>query len=401
MRLALENERLQLALRARLEEQEALRRVATVVARQHAPEEVFALVTREVARLLDADAAMTARYDAPGLAMVVADWSAPGASRFPTGDSIEIGGATALAKVQTTEAPARADTYEGMPGEYPAFLREIGMRAAVAAPIVVDGRLWGAVGAGSSGAPFPLGAERRLGAFAELVAHAIANVDARMKLDESRVRIVQAADEARRRIERDLHDGAQQRLVALALRLGILVRTAEPVTAAALEECRHEMSTALTELRELARGIHPVVLTERGLEPALQALAARSPVPVEESTQRWRTGSGRRTRRPCTSSRRRRSRTSRSTPTRTRRACTCTATTAGRRSSSATTGRAGRRPARAAACAGSPTASTRSAARSPSRARRAAGPRSAPAFPSARAEAAGAGRARGRLWSPA
>jgi signal transduction histidine kinase len=279
--LALEKERLQLELHARLEEQRALRRIATVVARQHAPEDVLALVTNEVARHLAADAAMTARYDGPGLATVLADWSAPGVSHFPVGRQIVVGGPTALAQVQKTLKPARVDSYEDMPGDYPAELRRLGMRAAVAAPILVDGTLWGAVAAGSVGSPFMGDAEVRLGAFAELVAQAIANVDARIKLDESRARIVQAADEARRRIERDLHDGAQQRLVALALSLGVAARTADPVTASAVKACASELQAALGELRELARGIHPVVLTERGLEAALGELAARSPVPVQ------------------------------------------------------------------------------------------------------------------------
>jgi len=168
--LALENERLQLALHARLEEQEALRRVATAVARQHEPEEVLALVASEVARHLGGDAALTARYDGHGLATVLAEWSAPGVGHFPRGRQITIGGPTALAQVQQTGAPARVDSYEGMPGDYPAELRELGMRAAVAAPIVVDGRLWGAVAAASVGAPFPPNAEARLNAFAELVA---------------------------------------------------------------------------------------------------------------------------------------------------------------------------------------------------------------------------------------
>jgi signal transduction histidine kinase len=278
--LALENERLQLALNARLEEQQALRRVATVVARQHDPEEVLALVTSEVAHHLAADAAMTARFDGPGLATVLADWGAPGVAAFPTGKQITVGGPTAFAQVQKTWAPARVDSYEGMPGDYPAELRRLGMRAAVAAPILVDGRLWGAVAAASVGAPFARDAEARLGEFAELVAQAIANVDARIKLDESRARIVQAADEARRMIERDLHDGAQQRLVSLALSLGVVANSAEPATAAEVKACARELQTALAELRELARGIHPVVLTERGLEAALHELAARSPVSV-------------------------------------------------------------------------------------------------------------------------
>jgi signal transduction histidine kinase len=279
--LALENERLRLALQARLEEQQALRRVATAVARQHAPGEVFALVASEVARHLGADAAMTARFDGPGLATVLADWSAPGLEHFPVGRQITIGGPTAFARVQQTGTPARVDSYEDMPGDYPAELRRLGVRASVAAPILVDDHLWGAVAAASVGAPFPAGAEARLDAFAELIAQAIANVDARIRLDESRARIVEAADAARRKIERDLHDGAQQRLVSLALSLAIVAKTADPATAAAVKACADELQAALGELRELARGIHPAVLTERGLEAALQALAARSPVPVE------------------------------------------------------------------------------------------------------------------------
>jgi signal transduction histidine kinase len=278
--LSLENERLQVALRGRLEEQQALRRVATAVARQHEAEEVFDLVTREVARHLDADAAMTARFDGPGLATVLSDWARPGVAGFPTGKQITIGGPTALAKIQATSAPVRVDSYEGMPGDYPAELRALGVRASVAAPVIVDGRLWGAVAAASVDAPFTSDTEARLGAFAELVGQAIANVDARQQLTASRARIVEATDETRRRIERDLHDGAQQRLVALALSLRMVARSAEPETAAAVEACIDELHTALDELRELARGIHPVVLTERGLEPALHALASRSPVPV-------------------------------------------------------------------------------------------------------------------------
>jgi signal transduction histidine kinase len=278
--LSLENERLQLALRAQLDEQQALRRVATAVARQHEPEEIFDLVTREVARHLDADAAITARFDGPGLATLLADWVAPGVAHIPTGRQVAFAAPTNFANIQATSKPSRIDSYEGMPGDYPAELRALGMRASVAAPIMVDGRLWGAVAAGSVGAPFPSDAEARLGAFAELVGQAIANVDAHMQLTASRARIVEAADEARRRIERDLHDGAQQRLVALALSLRMLAKNAEPGTAGAAEACLRELDTALEELRELARGIHPVVLTERGLEPALRSLASRSPVPV-------------------------------------------------------------------------------------------------------------------------
>jgi signal transduction histidine kinase len=278
--LAVENERLQRALRARLREEAALRRVATLVAQQHAPEEVFTLVTEEVARHVDADAAITVRYDAPGLATVVATRTPRLGTSVEVGRQIVLVPETSLARVQATLAPARVDSFEGLPGDYAAEMRAIGLRAAVAAPILVDGHLWGAVGAGSRSGPFTEEAAARIGAFAELVAQAIANVDARIKLKESRARIVEAGDEARRRIERDLHDGAQQRLVGVALSLRLVARSAEAATAAAIEDCIEELLTALAELRELAHGLHPVVLSERGLVPALQMLAARSPVPV-------------------------------------------------------------------------------------------------------------------------
>jgi len=277
--LAVENERLQRELRARLEEERALRRVATLVAQQHEPEMVLRVVTEEVARHLGADAALTVRYDRPERATIVAEWSAPGVAAFPGGE-IEMTPELAVAQVYATLAPARADSYEGVAGAYPALLRQIGMLASVAAPILVDGHLWGAVAAASTTEPFTAGAEVRLGAFAELVAQAIANVDARVKLKESRARIVEAADEARRRIERDLHDGAQQRLVSLALSLRFLARRAEPATATAIEGCIEDLQTALADLRELARGLHPAVLTERGLQAALPSLTAHSPVPV-------------------------------------------------------------------------------------------------------------------------
>jgi signal transduction histidine kinase len=281
--LVVENERLQRALRARLEEEQALRRVATLVAREHAPAAVLSLVTEEVVRHLNADTATTVRYDAPDRATVVAKWTAPHvapSSIFEVGRQIEIVPQTSLARVHETLAPARVESYEGMPGRFPEDVRRRGIRGTAAAPIIVDGHLWGAFVASWTTDVFPVDAEARLGAFTELVAQAIANVDARIKLKDSRARIVEAADDARRRIERDLHDGAQQRLVAHGLSLGLVARSAEPATATALQGCIADLQTALAELRELARGLHPVVLTERGLAAALQGLAARSPVPV-------------------------------------------------------------------------------------------------------------------------
>jgi signal transduction histidine kinase len=194
--------------------------------------------------------------------------------------AIELDAGTVLDQVQKTGRPARTDSYEELEGAHSAEVREIGMRAGVGAPILVEGELWGAVAAGSASAPFTLDSEERLHAFAELVGQAIANVDARVKLKESRARIVEAADVARRKLERDLHDGAQQRLVSLAIQMRILTRRLGPEATPGIEACIENLLAALEELRDLARGLHPAVLTERGLTPALEALAARSPVPV-------------------------------------------------------------------------------------------------------------------------
>jgi signal transduction histidine kinase len=155
----------------------------------------------------------------------------------------------------------------------------------VAAPVTVDGRLWGALAAGTrSDEPLPDGVEQRLCDFAELVAQALANADAHEQLAASRARIVEAGDAERRRLERNLHDGAQQRLVALAVDLTLVGAKLEkdpPAARRTLTVAQDELQKALDELRELARGIHPAVLTDRGLGPALQALVRRAPVPVE------------------------------------------------------------------------------------------------------------------------
>jgi signal transduction histidine kinase len=276
--LRAENERLQSALRARLEEVEALRRVATLVARNAAPGDVLDVVTQEVARHLKADAAMTARFDGSGVATVLSDWAAPGLDALEVPATIELDPGTVLEQIRRTGRSARTDSYEHIAGAHTHEIRALGMRAGVGAPIVVEGELWGAVAAGSASEPFTAGSEERLQAFAELVAQAVANVDARVKLQQSRARIVEAAHAARRALERDLHDGAQQRLVGLAIHLRLLARRLGPD--AGVEPCIQELLGALEDLRDLARGLHPAVLSERGLIPALEALATRSPVPA-------------------------------------------------------------------------------------------------------------------------
>ena len=213
---------------------------------------------------------------------------------------------------------ARRVTYPEDAGSLVEDLRSHGYRSSVAAPVKLADGLWGALVASSvDESPLPEGSEQRLCDFADLVAQALANADAHDKLAASRARIVGAGDAERRRLERNLHDGAQQRLVSLALQLRLtqsaLERRPEAVPGL-LEEAQAELARALDELRELARGIHPAILTDRGLGPALEAILARAPLPVE-LTELPRSACPSPSRRPSTTSWPRRSRTSRSTPT--------------------------------------------------------------------------------------
>jgi signal transduction histidine kinase len=272
------------AQRALAGEQAALRRVAMLVAAAVPQSRVFEQVTAEVARLLGVPGASLVRYEETGTATVVGGWSDDGRLRLPVGGTIDLDGDTVIAKVLRSGTPARAE-YAEVGGTLAETLKSAGYRAAVAAPVTVGGRLWGALAAGTrSLEPLPEDVEQRLGDFAELVAQSLANADAHAQLAASRARIVEAGDAERRRLERNLHDGAQQRLVAVALDLRLVDATLRKDPAAAgemLARAQDQLSEGLDELRELARGIHPAVLTDRGLGPAIESLATRSPVPVE------------------------------------------------------------------------------------------------------------------------
>jgi PAS domain S-box-containing protein len=272
-------------LRELAREQAALHRVAALVARGVPRREVVGAVTEEVGRLLRAETANTIRYEPPDGAVVIGAWNVPGVQSVPVGESVHLEGPTAAALVYRTGQPARVDDYDEVEGGLADRLRGLGFRGAVGAPIFLEGALWGAVFVASvKPEPFPPGAEHRIAAFAELTAQALANAEAREELRASRERIIEAADAARRRIERDLHDGAQQRLVSLALTLRRTKALLERDPAAAheaLAEAGKELENALAELRELARGIHPAILSEHGLAAALSALAERVPLVVD------------------------------------------------------------------------------------------------------------------------
>jgi signal transduction histidine kinase len=263
----------------------ALRRVATVVADGPPAENVFAVVTEEVGRLLPVEFAIMGRYEAGDVISCVATWGSP-VGRFPVGSRSRLTGTNLVTIVHETGEPARVDGFEHASGPVGMAGRESGFRSTVGAPIIVDGRLWGVMTVGSTQleTPLPASAEGRLAQFTELLATAIANAEGRAEIAASRARIVAAADDTRRRIERDLHDGAQQRLVSLALEL----RAAQAEVPAALSGLEGELAhvaeglaSVQEELREFARGIHPAILAEGGLAPALRTLARRSTVPVD------------------------------------------------------------------------------------------------------------------------
>ena len=273
-------------LRALAEEQAALRRVATLVASDPEPRRVFQCVCEEVGVVLGIEGTNLTRFEGDGTQNVLAGWSVHGTPIFPVGPGVPLVGDAAVPKVSRNGRPERVDDYAEVDGELAEMIRAAGIASAVAAPIKLGGRLWGAIVA-TTGRPhsFPPDTEERIASFAELVADALANADAREQLAASRVRIVEAADAERRRLERNLHDGAQQRLVSLALDLGQVeakLDGGDPDAARRLlAPAREELAVALDELRELARGIHPAILSDRGLGPALEALAGRASVPVD------------------------------------------------------------------------------------------------------------------------
>ena len=270
-------------LRGFAEEQAALRRVATLVARAAPPEEVFGAVAEE-AGLLGADSTVMSRYDPDGAAIVVGVWDGTGAARvLPVGLRLGFGGANVHTLVFQTGRPGRIDDYSAASGDAADAARGLGFRSAVGVPISVEGRLWGVMSVASAREEPPSAdTEERLAAFTELIVTALVNAEAQAALNASRARIVAAADRARRRIERNLHDGAQQRLVSLALHLREAQAAAPEADELAdrLEGAVTEVTEVLEELREIARGIHPAILTEGGLSSALRALARRCAVPV-------------------------------------------------------------------------------------------------------------------------
>ncbi|HEX9349927.1 MAG TPA: GAF domain-containing protein [Gaiellaceae bacterium] len=271
------------ALAELADEQAAPRRVATLVAQGTSPQDLFEAVAEEIGRLLPVGSATMGRFEPDDSVTTVASWSTAEVA-FPTGKRWPTEGTNVAWMVLQRGRSARIDDFSAATDPIGVAAREAGMKSAVGSPIVVEGHLWGVMTATSTEGPLPPGTEARLASFTELVATAIANAESSAELAASRRRIVAASDDARRRIERNLHDGTQQRLVSL----GLAVRAAEANLAPERQDVQDQLSRvaigladAVEDLQEISRGIHPAILSRGGLGPALQALAQRSAIPVD------------------------------------------------------------------------------------------------------------------------
>jgi signal transduction histidine kinase len=265
------------------EEQAALRRVATMIARDSPAEEVFARVAEDVGRLLRADAAAVWRYQPGDRAFILGSWGS--LDPPPVVRPQRLDGDSVVALVYRTGRPARFDAYESTTGDVAEYVRKSGIRSAVGTPIVVGGRLWGSIGVATiSAQPIAADAEARMAEFTELVAIAISNLQARADLTASRARLATAADQERRRVVRDLHDGAQQRLVHTIVTLKLAQRALDEHDAEAralVDEALAQAEQSNSELRDLAHGILPAALTTGGLQSAIATVIRRVGLPVE------------------------------------------------------------------------------------------------------------------------
>jgi signal transduction histidine kinase len=279
MATAISNVQVRDELRGLAEKQgAALRRVATLVAGQASPATIFNAVAVEASRAIDVERVHVHRCHLDGSVTIE---GLSGRPTFPLGHRFTEDVPSVVGMVVNTGRPARIDNWEQVGGDVAEKAREEGLRSVVGAPIVVDGTTWGAIVV-LSAEPLPGDTETRLTDFTHLVAGSIATVQARNNLMASRARIVSASDETRRRIERNLHDGVQQRMVAVGLNLRT-VRTdpdLDPAVRDRLAEISAELDGVLEEVRNFSRGLHPALLSRAGLGPSLRPLARRSPIPV-------------------------------------------------------------------------------------------------------------------------
>jgi signal transduction histidine kinase len=265
------------------EEQAALRRVANMVARGVAPGELFGAVTEAAGRLLGADLAAMVRHEIDDTLTVLATWAAVG-QHPPVATRVPLEAGDLASRVLGQGRPVRMDGNDGLPSRQAVTREQLGIHSSVASPIVVEGEAWGGLVVHSKQTePLPGDTESRLENFTDLMATAVANAESRGALAASRARIVAAADESRRRIERDLHDGAQQRLVHAVIVLKLALRAVSngsPDVGELVAEALGHAEQANSELRELAHGILPAALIRGGLRAGVNGLVSRASLPV-------------------------------------------------------------------------------------------------------------------------
>jgi signal transduction histidine kinase len=272
-------------------EQAAFRRIATLVAEGAAPSAVFDAVIAEVAQLLGASQVALARYESSEEISILALRGPKPSLPLRVGMRVPLEGDSVSSRVRRTGRSARLDPRKEGSGPITEFARRSGVAISFGAPVVVDGQLWGGIMASWRGqSQPPPDVEARLTEFAELLDITIGNADSRDQLTASRARVLTAGDEARRRVVRDLHDGAQQRLVHTIVTLKLAERSLDEDrerAVALIEEGLHHAERANAELRDLAAGILPTVLTRGGLRAAIDSLASRLDVVVDrEVTER-------------------------------------------------------------------------------------------------------------------
>ncbi len=246
--------------------------------------DVFEAVTREVGLQCDADLARMERFEPDRTVSAIAAWSRGGEAQLAVGTRFILEGASIAAQVLETGPPARVDSFVGASGPIAREAHALGIRSSVGCPIVVGGRTWGVIAASTRReAPFPPNTESRIADLTELVATAVSNAETRADLAASRARLLTAGDEARRRVVRDLHDGAQAHLVHAIIALKLAWRTfqdANTESTTFVGEALNHAEQANAELRELAHGILPSVLGRGGLSAGVEELVSRVRVPV-------------------------------------------------------------------------------------------------------------------------
>jgi signal transduction histidine kinase len=281
--VSLDNAELYARFRLIADEQAALRRVAVLVAQGASPAAVFDTVAAELGTLLDADGLSLCRLETGDELTVLAHYG-PAARHVPVGTRMRHDEPSVSATIRRTLRPARMDSYAHTGGQLGDAIKELRFSSGVGAPIVVDGRLWGITMANwVDDSPPPPDTEERLAQFTQLLETAIANADSRDQLTASRARLLTEADEARRRVVRDLHDGAQQRLVHAIVTLKMAQRALNEdgtELASLIAESLEQAERGNDELRELAHGMLPAAVTRGGIRAGVHDVLKDLDLPV-------------------------------------------------------------------------------------------------------------------------